>query len=256
MNHDNDNRPRTPEEHRALVASLAAGQDTTHEVRARNRHWPTFARLKRAKLWRQIQALERYAEDEGVSIPEGLMHAANDNTPVDETGRNEICRVDSRLDEENPTAEEIAAAAWADEEDRKEGRPEMATWIQFGAHGKINAVKVRGRYRSLVETFSDPRGSQDGKASLNTGYSIPDEPTYVQEDAARRLDHAAMKLRLGAETCKVLELACGDATSEKIGEMYGVSGKAAERLGVKLVDAAIEKLMADYARRDAADRAA
>ena len=48
---------------------------------------------------------------------------------------------------------------------------------------------------------------------------------HAQDEAARRLDHAAMKLRLGAETSKVLELACGDATSEEVGAMYGMSGK-------------------------------
>ena len=130
----------------------------------------------------------------------------------------------------------------------------MATRIQFGAAGKGVAVKVRGRYRSLVETFREPRGAEDNKASLNTGYTMPDEKPDAQDEAARRLDHAAMKLRLGAETSKVIELACGNATSEEVGAMYGVSGKAAERLGVKLVDAAIGKLMAQYARRDAADR--
>jgi hypothetical protein len=255
MNHANDNRPRTPAEHRAIVASLSAGQDNAHEVRARNRNWPTFARLKRAKLWRQIQALERFAEDEGVSIPEGLMHAANDNRkPANDLGRAEIFRVDSRLGEENPTADEIKAAWDADENDRKEGRPKQATGIQFGAYGRVVGVKVRGRYRSLAEKFSEPRGTEDGKASVGAGFSIPDEEHKVQDEAARRLDHAAMKLRLGAETSKLIELSCGDATAEEVGEMYGTSGKTAERLGVKLVDAAIGKLMAEYARRDAADR--
>jgi hypothetical protein len=249
----NDNR--TPEQHRAYVAQLAAQQNTTREIRARNRGWPTFARLKRANAWREIQALERYAEDEGLEVT-GVYSAANDNGPVDKHGRAEICRVDSRLGEENPTADEIKAAWDADEKDKREGRPEMATRIQFGAAGKINAVKVRGRYRSLVETFPEPRGSQDDKASLNTGYAMPDVKPDVQDEAARRMDHEAMKCRLGEETCRLIELACGDATAEEIGQMHGANGKTAERLGVKLVDAAIVKLMAEYARRDAADMAA
>jgi hypothetical protein len=70
------------------------------------------------------------------------------------------------------------------------------------------------------------------------------------------MDHEAMKRRLGDETCRLLELACGDATSEEIGIMHGASGKTAERLGVKLVDGAIGKLMAEFAGRDAADMAA
>lgn len=72
----------------------------------------------------------------------------------------------------------------------------------------------------------------------------------------RRLDHKAMKRRLGAEACRVLELALGVLTSEEIGAECGSSGKNAERLGVRLVDAAIAKLMAAYAARDAADREA
>ena len=94
MIRDNDNTPRTPEQHRAYVASLSAGQDTAHEVRARNLNWPTLSRLKRAKRWRDIQALERFAEDEGLEVV-GVYSAANDNGPVDKTGRSEISRVDS-----------------------------------------------------------------------------------------------------------------------------------------------------------------
>jgi hypothetical protein len=253
--HANDNIPRTPEQHRAYVASLRAQQDTEHEVRSRNRNWPTFARLKRADQWREIQALERYAEDEGISLPEGTMAAANDNSPVDDTGRSEISRVDSRLGEECPDADAIMEAWRADEKDRKEGRPELATRIQFGAHGRITAVKVRGRYRSLVETFGEPRGPAEdkAKASLTTGYGMPDELEDVQDDAARRMDHIAMKRRLGREVCRVLELALGTLTSEEIGMELGLSAKSGERMAVKLVDGAIVKLMAEYARRDAAD---
>jgi hypothetical protein len=261
MNFANDNQPRTPEQHRAYVASLRAHQDDDNEVRARAKHRPTFARLKRADRWRDIQTLERFAEDEGLSMPEGTLHAANDNSPMREEDGVEIGRVDTRLvdgrlDEENPTADEIAAAAWADEKDRKEGRPELATRIQFGAYGKIVAVKVRGRYRLLEETFFEPHGPDDEKASLGKGYGLRDELPDAQDDAARRMDHEAMKRRLGGETCRLLELACGDATSEEIGEMHGAVGKTAERLGVKLIDIAIGKLMAAYAARDAADMAA
>jgi hypothetical protein len=254
MHHDNDNR--SPEEHRAAVAAQRALQDDTREVRFRNRNWPTFARLKRADAWREIQALERYAEDEGVSLPEGNLHHANDNTPLDDTGRTEISRFDSRMDEENPDGDAIVAAWEADENDRKEGRPEKAIRLQYGAHNRITAVKVRGRYRSLAETFSEPRGSEKAKVSMDAGYSMPDQLPDAQEDAARRMDHAAMKRRLGREVCHVLELACGVLTSEQIGFEYGANGKTAERKGVAVVDAAIGKLMAAYAARKEADMAA
>lgn len=260
MNFANDNQPRTPEQHRAYVASLRAQQDD-NEVRARNRNWPTFGRLKRADRWRDIQALERFAEDEGIAMPEGMMHAANDNSPVTDKDGVKVSRadtrlVDGRLDEENPTADEIVAAARADEEDRKAGRPELATRIQFGAYGKITAVKVRGRYRSLEETFAEPHGADDGKASVGRGFAMPNELPDAQDDAARRMDHDAMKRRMGDETTRLVELACGDATSEEIGEMYGRAGKTAERFGVEMVDIAIRKLVAAYAARDAADREA
>jgi hypothetical protein len=258
MNHDNDNQPRGPEEHRRLVAAQRALQDDTREVRARNREWPTFGRLKRADAWREIQALERYAEDEGVSLPEGTMAAANDNAPVDDTGRTEISRVDSRLGEEVPDGDAIMAAWEADEEDRREGRPEKANRIVFGTNKQIVAVKVRGRYRSLDETFSQPRGPAEDKASvaMDAGYGMPDELPDVQDEAARRMDHIAMKRRLGREVCRVLELALGTATSEEIGMALGLSAKTAERKGVAMVDACLGKLMAEYAGRDAADREA
>jgi hypothetical protein len=257
MHYDNDNTARTPAEHRAAVAAQRAGQGN-REVRFRNQYWPSFARLKRADAWREIQALERYAEDEGVSLPEGTLHAANDNSPVDDAGRAEISRVDSRLGEEIPDGDDLMAAAKADQEDREEGRPEKANRIVYDDKNRIVAVKVRGRYRSLVETFSEPRGPAPDKASvaMDSGYDMPDELPDVQDVAARRMDHAAMKRRLGHEVCRILELALGVLTSEEIGVECGSSGKNAERLGVRLVDGAIAKLMAAYVARDAADRAA
>lgn len=259
MHHDNDNQPRTPAEHRAILAQLAAQQEA--EPRNRNRNWPTFARLKRAKRWGDIQALERYAEDGGLSFPEGLMAAANDNRPVPADGELDHGRADTRLvdgllDEENPNGDEIMAAWEADQKDRDEGRPEMATRIQFGAYGKIVAVKVRGRYRSLEETFAEPHGADDAKASVGRGFAMPNELPDAQDDAARRMDHDTMKRRMGDETCRLIELACGDATSAEVGEMYGRAGKTAERFGVEMVDKAIGKLVAAYAARDAADMAA
>jgi hypothetical protein len=256
MHYDNDNHPRTPAEHRALVAAQRANQAVT-EVRARNREWPTLGRLRRADAWREIQALERYGTDEGLDAIGGF-HAANDNTPVDDTGRTEISRVDSRMDEEMPDGDDLYAAAIADEKDRKEGRPELANRILYDDKKRIVAVKVRGRYRSLVETFREPRGPAEdtAKAAMNTGYSMPDELPDADDEAARRLDHAAMKRRLGCEVCRVLELALGTATSEEIGMSLGLSAKTAERKGVAMVDACIVKLMAEYSRRDTADRAA
>ena len=254
MHHANDNH-RTPAQHRAIVAQQRAAQNDTREVRFRNQHWPTLGRLKRADSWREIQALERYADDEGISFPEGALHAANDNAPVDDTGRTEISRIDSRLGEECPDGDAIMAAWEADEEDRRLGRPEKANRILFGDHSRIVAVKVRGRYRSLAETFSKPRGPAEDKAKLDVSH-MPDELPNVQDDAARRMDHTVMKRRLGRGVCRVLELALGTLTAEEIGEELGLSAKAGERLAVKLVDGAIVKLMAEYARRDAADQEA
>lgn len=257
MQHANDNTPRSPVEHRAYVAAQRAAQGS-REVRFRNHGWPTFGRLKRADAWREIQALERYAEDEGISMPGGHFHAANDNSPVDETGRTEISRVDSRLGEEVPDGDAIMAAWTLDEKDRKEGRPEKANRIIYDDKKRIVAVKVRGRYRSLVETFSEPRGPAEDKAkvAMDSGYGVPDELPDAQDEAARRMDHAAMKRRLGREVCRCLELALGTLTSEEIGEELGLAAKSGERMAVKLVDGAIVKLMAAYVARDAADREA
>lgn len=255
MHHDNDNR--TPAQHRRILAAQRAHQADT-EVRSRNRDWPTFGRLKRADAWMQIQALERYAEDEGISMPEGTMNAANDNSPVDETGRTEISRINSRLGEEVPDGDDLYAAAMADEEDRKEGRPEKANRILYDDKNRIVAVKVRGRYRSLAETFAEPRGPAADKVSvvMDSGYGLPDELPDAQDEAARRMDHAAMKRRLGREVCRVLELALGTLTSEEIGNELGLAAKTGERMAVKLVDGAIVKLIAAYAARDSADREA
>jgi hypothetical protein len=250
-----DNTPRTPEEHRRLVAALSAGQDTEKEVRNRSRGEPTFARLKRAEAGAELIALRRFAADEGLDAAGGF-DAANDNTPHGDFDLPEISRIDSRMDEENPSGDDIMAAWLADEKDRKKGRPEKATRIQFGAYGRIVAVKVRGRYRSMVETFSEPRGGDNEKVGLAAGYDLPDEMPDTEDDAARRMDHAAMKRRLGTDICRLIELACGDATAEEIGTIHGAAGKTAERLGVRLVDGALAKLVAEYAKRDAADREA
>jgi hypothetical protein len=129
----------------------------------------------------------------------------------------------------------------------------------FDDKKRIVAVKIRGRYRSLAETFSEPREpAEESKARVatNTGYSMPDELPDVHDDAARRMDHLAMKRRLGREVCRVLELALGDLTAEEIGIDLGLKDKTAERVAVKLIDGAIAKLIAAYAARDAADREA
>lgn len=188
----------------------------------------------------------------------GTLHAANDNTPRSEHDRPEICRIDSRLGEKCLDGDAIMAAWEADEEDRKEGRPEKANRIRYGAHGKIVAVKVRGRFGSLNETFSEPRVASEDKAkiSVSAGYDIPDELPDVQDEAARRMDRVAMKRRLGWEVCRVLELALGTLTSEEIGMELGLSAKTAERKGVAMVDACVTKLMVEYAKRDAVDEAA
>ncbi|MFT4116578.1 hypothetical protein [Bradyrhizobium sp.] len=256
----NDNCARTPEQHRAILAQQRAQQDDTREVRFRNQHWPTFGRLKRADAWREIQALERYAEDEGGALPEGNLNAANDNQPQGKFNVPEISRIDSRIGEECPDADEIMAAWEADKKDRREGHPEKATRFLYGDHGRIIAVKVRGKYRSLEETFSTPRGpaqdSETFRVAMDAGHGMPDDLPDVQVEAARRMDHTAMKRRLGREVCRVLELALGTLTSEEIGEELGLSSKTGERMAVKLVDGAIIKLMAEYARRDAAEREA
>ncbi len=48
----------------------------------------------------------------------------------------------------------------------------------------------------------------------------------------------------------------GTLTSEEIGKELGLKAKTGERTAVKLIDGAIVKLMAEFARRDAADREA
>lgn len=253
----NDNQPRSPEEHRRILAQQSAAQVEPREVRFRNQNWPTFARPRRADAWPQIQALERYGGDEGLDVAAGF-HAANDNAPADDFGRAEICNVDSRMGDEMPDGDDLYEAAMADEKDRKEGRPELANRILYDGKKRIIAVRVRGRYRSLVETFHEPRGPAEDKASvaMDSGYSMPEEMPDAGDEAARRLDHTAMKRRLGREVCRVLDLALGTLTSQEIGEELGLSAKSGERMAVKLADGAIVKLMAEYARRDAADRAA
>ncbi|MBR1069777.1 hypothetical protein [Bradyrhizobium liaoningense] len=85
----------------------------------------------------------------------------------------------------------------------------------------------------MEETF-EPRGPGEDKAKIseNAGYSAPDELPDVQDSAARRVDHPAMKRRLGRDVCRVLELALGTLTSEEIGEEIGLSAKSGERMAV------------------------
>jgi hypothetical protein len=238
MHHDNDNTPRTPTEHRRLVEAQRAEQGR-REPRNRNRGWPTGGRLQRARAFAELDALRRFADDEGADIAGGY-EAANDNTPRGEYSRPEISRVDSVM--EDLRAEDLIAA-W------NAGKVKVVG-------GRIESADLYGWDTPLGENFVTPRGGDNTKVSLNVGYDLPDELANTQDDVARRMDHDAMRRRLGDETCRMLELACGDATSEEIGAMHGASGKTAERLGVKLVDIAIGKLLAEYAKRDAADREA
>lgn len=236
MQHANDNG-RSPEQHRRLLEEQRTSQGR-REVRARNRGWPTGSRLQRARAFAELDALRRFASDEGTDIAGGF-EAANDNTPTPRSVA-EISRVDSVM--EDLRAEDLIKA-W-----------DAGKLKVIG--GKIISADLHGWDTMLGENFQTPRGGENEKISLNVGYDLPDELPDTQDDVANRLDHDAMRRRLGEETCRMLELACGDATSEEIGKMNGAAGKTAERQGVRLVDIAIGKLMAEYARRDAADREA
>jgi hypothetical protein len=238
MHYDNDNTPRTPAEHRAAVEGQRARQGN-REPRNRNRGWPTGGRLQRARAFAELDALRRFADDEGTDIAGGF-DAANDNTPTGEYERPQISRVDSVM--EDLRAEDLITAWDA-------GKVKITG-------GKIVSADLHGWDTPLNENFQTPRGGENAKVSLNVGYDLPDELADTQDEVARRMDHQAMRRRLGDETCRMLDLACGDATSEEIGEMHGASSKTAERLGVKMVDIAIGKLLGEYAKRDAADKEA
>jgi hypothetical protein len=185
----NDNA-RTPAEHRAYLATLAANQSTTEPRTIAA--WPSGERYRRANNFRFMDALNSWNELNGEA-------------------QNTIAANDNFADDEEPAYD-----------NKMETQTARATIRRFeaGRHWKH-------RDEQFIRGY--------------TGEKLPPTPATVdgEDDQIRRIDCARLRVRLGEQTCTILDLAAGDGTLEEIGAIVGVGRKAA----AGRVDEAIQKYL-------------
>ena len=217
MTYANDNR--SPAEHRAILAKQRAGQGDDEPRQVKN--WPASTWAIRNGKRHLIGTLTAWQDDNAMPA----MDHANDNQggaarPMDATIRDAV------------DADDIMAAIKKDEEEP--GKHWNPTKMQ---------VYVRGRWRSINDIDN---------GSVHSSKMVPVDWLAREPDAetemARMIDAPRRRKQLGDMTCAVLDLAASDGTLREIGELFGKSGRAAERAGGE----AIEKCCAEYEKLRAA----
>lgn len=207
MNHANDNTPRSPEEHRKLVAEQATAGERAYTGGA----WPQGKRLHKAGNVRLLTGLA------GWQILNRMpkLSAANDNRAVDfehtETTERDALDADDIM----------AAVKMEKKEPGKHYREET------------QEVFVKGEWRPIVgET------SFDRKHSGSTPVWMADDDDE-ESKVIDTIDRNRIRARLGNAVCTLLDMAAGDSTTGEIAAAIGVSRAAAE----KYVDAVVDKYL-------------
>jgi hypothetical protein len=218
MNHDNDNKPRTPEEHRRILAE----QNTTGERAYQGGAWPQARRLyKTGKVtlvaglvdWQVRNALPR-------------LSAANDNRAVDFDHTETVKRY--AVD-----AEAIVAAVQAEKiEPGKYYREDTQEVFVVTARDE-NGEPISGEWRSISgETTFDRQHS-----AAAPDWAVDD--ASEEEKIANAIDTKRIRAKLGGAVCALLDMAAGDATTTEIAAAIGTSRTKAEGY----VDMAIQKYL-------------
>jgi hypothetical protein len=214
--------------------------------------WPTaerllqrerFEDLRRLYLWRALVDLATLAP-------------ANDNIPTpcasDEEGDAAPEDVIDQADAQmlfRPTISAIkAAASW-----RGGDRPAVIATDRRGSLRKsVGGLMFDGDNRLV--SFQTRLDGRTQKAKPEVLYRHRSErkplPHHVSSAGLWNLDshiEARDELRrlselVGEDAYETLELACGPSTAKAIGETRGKTGKHAERVGLRLIDEALESL--------------
>jgi hypothetical protein len=217
MHHDNDNQPRTPEQHRAYVAQ----QNTSGERAYQSGSWPQGQRLFKAGNTRLLGGLAGWQ----IMNQMPRLAAANDNfakdTPVESSIRDDV------------DADTIVAAVEAEKLEPGKHYREETQEVYVVIKRDKDGEPIRGEWRPIAgETFTNRHHS-----AAAPDWSVDDAPE--EEKVAAIIDCKRTRARLGPAVCNLLDMAAGNATTTEIAEAIGVSRAKAE----KYVDAVVEKYL-------------
>lgn len=216
--HVNDNQPRTPAEHRRIVAEQA----TEGERNYQSGSWPQGQRYHKAGNMRLLAGLAGWQ----ITNKMPRLSAANDNRAVN-ADYTEITEKDI-LD-----ADTIVAAVEAEKTEPGKHYREETQEVYVITKRDRNGEPIKGEWRPIVGvTGSDRRHS-----AAAPDWSVDD--TAEEDKVAAIIDCKRIRAKLGPAVCTLLDMAAGNATTTEIAEAIGVSRAKAE----KYVDATIEKYL-------------
>ena len=264
-----DSRPRTPEQHRAIVAAIP--DRPVRQVLS----WPTGERLARTYLdaartlvlWRDLMEPARVsAEPDPSDDGRALVIHRSDRPTEDEIiaawlRPTYVTRRISRGVWEHPLRRHdgglalagrvyLGALVYHAAEHEKGGpmRGELVHW-GFGRRGQPQTphenltLSGRGGRRkqspgTRQRRVIDPGGDWDLHQSNSV--SLDDQRgDDVFDEVMRQMEARAARKAAGPYHADVLDCAISSMTAREIGEHFGYVGKYAERKGVRLVDEAI-----------------
>jgi hypothetical protein len=218
MNFANDNRPRTPAEHRRLVAEQA----TQGERNYQSGSWPQGQRLHKAgnvrllgglASWQLLNRMPRLA-------------AANGNNAV-KTSCTEITERDV------VEADTIVTAVEAEKKEPGKHYREATQEVYVVTKRNNDGHPIEGEWRQIAGVTRFNR-KHSGAAP---DWSVDDE---TEEDKRlHEIDCQRIRAKLGAAVCKLLDMAAGGASTTEIADALSVSRAKAERY----VDSVIEKFL-------------
>ncbi|MCP3412737.1 hypothetical protein NLM16_01330 [Bradyrhizobium brasilense] len=218
MHHANDNQPRTPAEHRAILAQQATSGERAYQGGS----WPQGRRLHKAGKLVLVMGLV----DWQVRNAMPRLSAANDNRAIDfdhtETVERDLVDADT-----------IMAAVELEKTEPGKHYREDTQEVFVVTERDDSGQPVKGEWRSIA-----------GGSSFDRKHSAA-APDWAMDDMgeedkiANAIDTKRIRDKLGRAICTLLDMAAGDATTGEIADAVGVSRAKAE----KYVDAVIEKYL-------------
>jgi hypothetical protein len=218
MHHANDNQPRSPEEHRRILAEQA----TTGERAYQGGAWPQGRRLHKAGKLVLVMGLV----DWQVRNAMPRLSAANDNRAVDfdhtETVEHDVVDADAIM----------AAVELEKTEPGKHYREDtqeifvVTEWDDVGQ-------PVKGEWRPIAGGTSFDRKH----SAAAPDWAVDD--IGEEEKIANAIDTKRIRAKLGSAVCALLDMAAGDSTTGEIADAFGVSRAKAEGY----VDMAVQKYL-------------
>jgi hypothetical protein len=218
MNFANDNTPRTPAEHRAIVAEQA----TSGERNYQSGSWPQGQRYHKVSNMRLLTGLAGWQ----ITNKMPRLSAANDNRAIN-TDYTEITEHDI-LD-----ADTIVAAVEAEKLEPGKHYREETQEVYVVTKRDKDGQPFAGEWRPIVGVT----GSGRRHSAAAPDWSVDD--TAEEDKIATVIDCKRIRAKLGTAVCTLLDMAASGATTTEIADTFSMSRAKAE----KYVDMAIEKYL-------------